>query len=386
MSHKELVLGIDFGTSFCSVAVWLDGRLYIVPDERGEPCIPSMLYVPRRGKVQVGYEARKMVLKEPQNVIRGIKRVLGRKPNDAEFRLFEAQNSVQVKPGPKGSTVLRVGRRDFSLVQLAADMIRHLKELAQARFRLPARKVVLSIPTSASPEMQRDLTKAAEIAGLKVLQMIPEPTAGAMAYGIDQAKVACRKLLVYDFGGGTFDVTVLLQEGETLRPLATAGDNMLGGDDFDEALASAVQSRIWREHRIELDKDAVRWQRVLYQSELVKQALSGAEKVPLRIRDLYQSGPMRDLDLTVFRSRMEAQWKPLVDRSLKLTVQTMVQSNLRPSDINYVVMIGGTTYVPLVQQMLASVLERKGMHIDDPQTAVAAGAAVLGARVLKMAA
>jgi molecular chaperone DnaK len=161
---------------------------------------------------------------------------------------------------------------------------------------------------------------------------------------------------------------------------------MLGGDDLDEALAAAVQSRVWREHRIELDKDAVRWQRVLYQSELVKQALSGAERVPLRIRDLCQTGPLRDLDLTVVRSQMETQWKPLVDRSLQLTVQTMVQSGLRPSDINYVVMIGGTTYVPLVQRMLANVLERQGMHIDDPQTAVAAGAAVLGARVLRMAA
>ncbi len=381
------MLGIDFGTSFSTVAVWLDGRLYIVPDERGQPCVPSVIYVPPRGDLKVGFEARQLATQQPQNVIRGIKRVLGKAPTDGAFRLFAAQNSVDVKAGPNNTVVIKVAGRTFTVVQLVAEVLRRMKTMAEARFRLKARQAVLSIPTSAGPAVKRDLVHAAKLAGLRVVDTVAEPVAGAMAYGADQAaNVRRRRLLVYDFGGGTFDVTVLLQEGQTLRALATGGDNLLGGDDFDEKLANAVGSRVWREHKVDLTKDVVAWQRVLYQSELVKQALSGTEQVRLRIRDLLTSGPVRDLDLQVLRDRMEPKWQGLVDRSLKITVKTMVESALRPDDIDYVVMIGGTTFIPLVQQTLATVLKRQGMHIDDPQTAVAAGAAMLGARVLKMAA
>lgn len=383
---REVVLGLDFGTSFSTAAAWVNGRMYLVPDERGEPCLPSLVYVPERGPPEVGYPARAKSIVEPQSVIRGVKRILGRKMEDPAFRLFEAQNSVLTKAAPNGSPILQIAGRELTPVQVAAAIFERLRTLAERRFALPAKKAVLSHPTGASREFMRALKQAARMAGLTVLDTVPEPVAGAMAYGVDQAEGSDRRILVYDFGGGTFDVTALVQEGMSLRPLATAGDGMLGGDDFDEILAQKVNKEVWRQHKVQLDKDVVRWQRVLYQSELVKRALSGAPRVPLRIRDLFSGGPVQDLDLMVLRERLEPSWKPLVDKSLQITAETMVQSGLRPERLNYVVMIGGTTYIPLVQESLAKVLERPGMHIDDPQTAVAAGAAVLAARVLKVAA
>jgi len=383
---REVVLGIDFGTSFSTAAAWVGGKMYVVPDERGEPCVPSLVYVPERGEPQVGYAARVKSLTEPQSVVRGIKRILGKTADDPAFRIFEAQNSMPTKVGPNKTPILQFGARELTPVQVTAAILEHLKTLSENRFRLPAKKAVLSHPTAASKDTVRALKQAARMAGLTVLHTVAEPVAGAMAYGVDQAVGANRKLLVYDFGGGTFDVTVLVQEGTSLRPLATGGDGMLGGDDFDDVLAQQVNKEVWRRHHVQLDKDVVRWQRVLYQSELVKRALSGAPHVPLRIRDLFTGGPVQDLDLTVIRERMEPNWLPLVDRSVKVTVETMVQSGLRPDRLDYVVMIGGTTYIPLVQDTLTRVLERPGMHIDDPQTAVAAGAAVMAARVLQLAA
>lgn len=383
---REVVLGIDFGTSFSTAAAWVDGKMYLVPDERGEPCVPSLVYVPARGDPRVGYAALVKSITEPQQVVRGVKRILGKKADDPAFRIFSAQNSMSTREGPRGSVVMQFGQRELTPVQCVAEILRHLRGLAENRFRLPARKAVLSHPTAASRDFIRTLKQAARMAGLTVLNTVAEPVAGAMAYGVDAAEAAHRRILVYDFGGGTFDVTVLVQEGTALRALANGGDGMLGGDDFDEVLAQQVNQEVWRRHSVHLDRDVVRWQRVLYQSELVKRALSGAQHVPLRIRDLFTGGPIQDLDLTVIRDRMEPNWVPLVDRSVQVTAQTMLTSGLRPERLDYVVMIGGTTYIPLVQQTLARVLERPGMHIDDPQTAVAAGAAVLAARVLQLAA
>lgn len=386
MARSPLVLGIDFGTSFSTAAAWVDERLYMVTDERGEPCIPSVVHVPSRGDPTVGFRATQLGLREPQLCIRGIKRVLGRPPDHPAFRIFEAQNAALVRSGPRKTAIIKVAGRDFTPEQLAAEIFRALKAQAEARFRLPVKKAVVTLPASADAAQREATKKAAQMAGLLVMKTIPEPAAGAMAYGLDRRDVQDRRLLVYDFGGGTFDVTVLRQTGPKLQPLSLGGDPLLGGDDLDEALAQQVASQIWRQYKVRLDADVVRWQRVLQQTEQVKRALSGTDEVRLRIRDLFSAGPLRDLDLPVTRLDTDPRWRPLVDRTVKVTVQTMVQSRLRPDDIDEVVLVGGSTYVPLVRQVVETVLKKPGIQGDDPQTAVAAGAALMAGRVMKMAA
>ena len=207
-----------------------------------------------------------------------------------------------------------------------------------------------------------------------------------MAFGLDRVEDADRRLLIYDFGGGTFDVTILRQVGAQFTPLALGGDPLLGGDDLDEALARLVARQVWTQYRLELDKDVVRWQRVLLQSEQVKRALSGTDSIHLRIRDLFTAGPLRDLDLPVARADADEVWGPFVDRTMAVAAKTMVQAGLRPADLDEVVLVGGSTYIPLVHQRVAKVMGKSGERRGDPQTAVAAGAAILAARILSLAA
>ncbi|MCA9551659.1 MAG: Hsp70 family protein [Myxococcales bacterium] len=385
MSREQLVLGIDFGTSFSSAAAWVNGKLFLVPDERGEPCIPSALFIPRKGPPIVGFRALQLAVGEPQLGVRGLKRILGRSVEDPAVRLFEAQNAARVKAGPRG-LILRVAQRDFAATQLAAEVFRTLKSMAEARFRLPAEKAVVTLPTAADRSAQDAVVEAARLAGIEVVQTVPEPTAAAVAYGLDRSSTEDRRLLIYDFGGGTFDVTVLRQVGTQFTPLALGGDPLLGGDDLDEALARLVGRQVWTQYRLELDKDVVRWQRVLLQSEAVKRALSGTDEIHLRIRDLFTAGPLRDLDLPVSRADANQVWQEYVERTLQVTARTMMQANMRPKDVDEVVLVGGSTYIPMVQQRVAKMMGRPGERHSDPQTAVAAGAAILAARVLRLAA
>jgi molecular chaperone DnaK len=385
MARDQLVLGIDFGTSFSSAAAWVNGKLFLVPDERGEPCIPSTLFIPRRGSPVVGFRALQLAVGEPELAVRGLKRILGRGADEPAVRLFEAQNGARVRAGKK-DLILKVGQRDFAATQLAAEVFRTLRTMAEARFRLPAKQAVVTLPTAADAAAQEAVLAAAHLAGIEVVQTVPEPSAAAVAFGLDRGEVEDRRLLVYDFGGGTFDVTVLRQVGTHFTPLALGGDPLLGGDDLDEALARLVARQVWTQYKVDLDKDVVRWQRVLLQSEAVKRALSGTEHIQLRIRDLFSAGPLRDLDLPVTRADAEQVWKELVDRTLQVTARTMMQAGLRPKDVDQVVLVGGSTYIPLVQARVAQVLGRPAQHGGDPQTAVAAGAAILAARVLELAA
>lgn len=385
VANHELVLGMDYGTSFSSAAAWVDERLYLAVDERGEPCIPSVLYLPEEGPVLVGIAAARRSLSEPHRIIRGLKRIIGRTYRDPEVRIFEAQNAVQVKEGPGGGVLITTRNDEYAPIQLVAAVYRHLKELAERRFSRPIEKAVITVPACVPQAVVRATSRAAEIAGLEIVRVVPEPCAGAIAQSLDRFQ-GQRKVLVYDFGGGTFDVTVLHQEEGLLEPHSMAGDPCLGGADLDEALAQHVAGHVHHQHGIDLTRDVVRWNLVLQRSEQVKRALSSAPRVHFRLRDLFSSGPHRDLQLAVDRSQVEPRWRPLVDRTIRLTAETMVESGLSPDKLDAIVLVGGSTYMPLVRQRIVEVLKKPGLHHGDPQTSVACGAALVGVRSLSIAA
>lgn len=386
VASPEIVLGIDLGTTFSSAAAWIDGKVYTVPDMRGEPCIPSIVYFAEGGVPVVGTYAERMTAVEPANTVTGIKMILGRRFDSPEVRRLQALSAVQMDEAPNGTVVLRTRGGEHTPVQVAAHIFQHLKELAEARFRLPVRKAVLTLPATATQEVEEATLQAARAVGLDVLETLPEPVAGALAYRTDQYQ-GRRKVLAYDFGGGTFDVTILDQEDAQIHPQALGGDSCLGGDDFDYALSQIVSKHVWRGHRVDLTRDAVVWQQVRLECEKLKRALSRFDESRLRVRDAFTArGQRQDLNLEVHRADVEPHWAPLVERSLTATAQVMRSCRLRPADLDLILLIGGTTYVPLVRDMLARLLKQEGQAQGDPQIAVAWGAAVRGARVLSRAA
>ncbi len=383
---SEIVLGIDFGTSFSSVAAWLDGKMYVVPDQRGEPCIPSIVHYPRRGPPVAGAAAEQLRVKDPRNTVCSVKRIVGRDYDSPEVRIFDAHNAVPTQRAPGGEAVLVTDAGTIPPTQVAADLFRHLRALAERRFGRPAKKVVLTVPASASAKVEEATRHAAKCAGLEVVRLLSEPSAGAIANNLDQF-TGQRRILVYDFGGGTFDVTILDQRDDQLHTVALAGDPCLGGDDLDHEIASLISGHIWRKSKSDITKDAIRWDRIVRTSETAKRGLSAREEVPVRLQDAYTArGRPQELDFIISRRDIEPRWQALVDRANRLAAKTIVAAKLRPEDLDVILLVGGTTYVPLVRRTIQTVLKRPGMHEGDPLTAVARGAALVAARALDLAA
>ncbi len=383
---SELTIGIDLGNSFSTVAAHIEGKTYFVRDNRGEACIPSVVYFPSAGMPTVGSYAVRMRQHEPASTVSGIKRVLGRRYDSSEVKVMQASSAVKIRRAPKGTPVLETRAGDHTPTQVAGYIFRHLRDLAEARFRRTVRKVVLTLPASATPDVEHATVEAARLAGLDVLRTITEPHAAALASGLTRKNVY-QKLLVYDFGGGTFDVTALDQSEGRLEPLAIGGDGCLGGDDLDHLLAEIAARHVWSTTKVELSKDRERWDRLIREAENTKRALSVRDVAPLRLKGaFYRRGRERDLEMMIHRKDAEVRWEALIRRSLSVTARTMVVAGLKPKDLGTTLLIGGTTLVPSIAGAVKRLMGESVTAHSNPQTAVAEGAAIAAARTLSRAA
>lgn len=382
VSEDDVVIGIDLGTHYSTAGAWLHDKIYLAPDERGEVCVPSVVHVTPRGLV-VGAEAERLRASEPASTIAGVKRLLGRKLGDGPVRLFEAQSSVPLITGRDGGLALIARGREISAVEVAAAIFRYLRSRMEARIGGRVTRAVITVPV-ASPRAAREATaQAARLAGLEVVRVIAEPCAASVA--ITRGLPQTQRVLVYDFGGGTFDAAIVTNHGSVLAVAGSGGDDCLGGDDLDEALARSISGHLWRSARIDVTKDAVRWPRILRHAERVKRALSTSAQTRFRLDDAWShKGQVQDLDMMIGRSDVESLWTDLVDRSIKASAAVMLESGLRPSQLDGVAMVGGTSWVPKVQHDVARVLGRPLIGNVDPQTAVACGAAMVAARAIEL--
>lgn len=372
------VLGIDLGTSTSTAAAVVGGRVRFAVDERGEAAIPSVIYLPERGAPVVGVEAERMRAVDPAHTIWGLKRMLGRARDSGPVRILEASSAAKLRGQPGQPVSVWARGREWSPPELSAILIRHLVDRAEARFGVRSTRCVLTVPVAA-PKSARDATvQAARIAGLEVVRLAVEPAAAAVGAGLHTFRGE-RRFLIFDFGGGTFDVTVMSQRDDQLQVLAAGGDDMLGGDDLDLALAKIVSSWVWLHARVDLPKDVARWSRVERHAERVKRALSSAAETRFRLDDAYAiAGRPQDLDLRLRRDDVEPHWAEFVQRALRVSAEAMVEAQTRPNALAGVVMVGGTCFVPLVRREVARVLGAELGAELDPQTSVAEGAALLG--------
>jgi molecular chaperone DnaK len=382
---REIVLGVDFGTSFTSAGAFIDGQVHLVVDS-GDPMIPSAVYLPERGSPEVGGRALHHLLSDPLATITSVKRLLGARRDDEAVRRLGPTVPYGLGYLPAGQLVLRSRNQDWAPEQIAGYVLDRVRALAEQRFGGGVRRIVATASAVATAGYQAALRKAARLAYLDIVEMVAEPIAGAIAVGL-HAQPEHRRVAVCDFGGGTFDVTLIEQRGRRFSIVATGGDPFLGGDDLDQAMVQALAALIFRRARFDVLRDVVRRQALAMRCESVKRALTTAPEARLAMREAFvEDGQARDLGLIVERSWVEPLWDPLFARATAEINAVLAQAGWKAADVEEVALIGGTSLVPRFQDHVRALFPRLTIRAArDAHVAVATGASLLAARHLREA-
>ncbi|MFT3713614.1 MAG: Hsp70 family protein [Archangium sp.] len=376
--NSEPVLGIDLGTTYSTAALVVNDKFHYATDERGEACIPSVVHFPRSGAPTVGAEAERLRATDPENTIWAIKRVLARPLDSPQARRVQASAAFKLV-APGGVVKIRTRSGDFGPDEIAAIIVRHLKERAQQRFGRTFTRAVMTVPVVAPPTIQQEMVKIGRMAGLEVTRVVSEPVAGAIARGIAGASDDGKPRLIFDFGGGTLDVALVQNVERQVKVLAVGGDDGLGGDDFDTEFARNVASHVWGHHKLDVTRDVILADAIQRTAERVKRLLSSVESARYYIREaLGAAGRRWDIDLTVTRQQMARVWTELIQRAVAVTQEVLTASNAAQT-LSRVSLIGGTTFLPMVREAVTAAFPVPLDLENDPQTAVARGAAFLGA-------
>ncbi|RMF44085.1 MAG: molecular chaperone DnaK [Anaerolineae bacterium] len=369
------ILGIDLGTTNSVMAVMEGGEPTVIPSAEGERTIPSVVAINKNGERLVGRAARNQAVVNPENTIFSIKRFMGRKYDDPEVQRTIKRVPYQVTAAPNGDVRVVMGGREYSPPEISAMILAKLKADAEAYLGEPVTQAVITVPAYFD-DAQRNATKdAGKIAGLEVLRIINEPTASSLAYGLD--KEHNHNIAVYDLGGGTFDISVLDVGEGVFEVRATSGDTFLGGDDFDQRIMDYLIGEFLREEGIDLRNDRQALQRIKEAAEKAKIELSSMMQTEINLPYITadSSGP-KHLVTTLTRARLEQLTADLVERSLKPVKQAISDAGLNLADIGAVVMVGGMTRMPAVQQAVERLFGKPPHKGVNPDEVVALGAAI----------
>lgn len=373
----EKVIGIDLGTTNSVVAVMIGDEPVVIQNQEGSRLTPSVVSWTKEKEILVGEPAKRRAILDPENTVYESKRFIGRKYEEV---IDEAKRvSYRVVPDEKGDASFEIPNlgRKVRPEEVGAQVLKKLKEASEAYLGEKITKAVITVPAYFN-ERQRQATKdAGKIAGLEVLRILNEPTAAALAYGLD--KKSDVKILVYDFGGGTFDVSILEGGDGVIEVKATAGDTHLGGANIDERIMEWLIEEFKKETGIDLRKDKTALQRLKDASEQAKKELSFKFETEINLPfitiDPSTNQPLH-LQKKLTRARLEEMIKDLVDRTMEIVKKALEDAKLRPEDIDDVVLVGGSTRIPLVQQRIREFFGKephKGVHPDE---VVAVGAAI----------
>jgi len=371
----EKIIGIDLGTTNSVVAVMEGKEPKVIANKEGNRLTPSVVAFNDKGETLVGDIARRQAVTNPKRTIYSIKRFMGRRHNEVGGE--EKMVPYEVVGGPEDYVKVRAGDKEFTPPEVSAKVLRALKESAEAYLGHKVNKAVITVPAYFN-DAQRQATKdAGVIAGLEVMRIINEPTAAALAYGLE--KKAQEKIVVFDLGGGTFDVSVLEVADGVFRVISTNGDTHLGGDDFDKTLIDHVADQFKKEQGIDLRKDTMALQRLQEACEKAKKELSTAQSTDINLPFITAdaSGP-KHMQMTITRAQFEQMCDALVERCRGPVVQALKDAKLDPKDIDEVVLVGGSTRIPKVQDLVRKLFGKESHKGVNPDEVVALGAAIQG--------
>ena len=363
--HEEVgaAIGIDLGTTNSVVAVATDGKAEVLRDAHGRGLVPSVVAYPDTGEPVVGEAARRTLLDEPDRVVSSIKRLMGRGAKEVQALAGTLPYRI-VDEASGGMVHIEVAGRRHSPVSVSADILRALKARAEAALGRPVDRAVVTVPAYFDDAARTATRDAARVAGLEVLRLVNEPTAAALAYGLDREAEGL--YVVYDLGGGTFDLSILRLERGIFQVLATGGDAALGGDDFDHAVAEHFLARIGG-----AAPTAGEVKLALATARLAKECLTSQESGEWQVELADRLHPVR-LD----RPTLEGLIAPFVERTTEICHEVMAEAGIEPAEIAGVVLVGGATRVPLVRRAVASAFGREPLADIDPDEVVALGAAL----------
>ena len=348
------IIGIDLGTTNSCVAVMEGGETVVIPNAEGARTTPSVVAFAKTGERMVGQVAKRQAITNPDRTISSIKREMG------------------------SNYKVTIDNKSYTPQEISAMILQKLKADAEAYLGQPVTEAVITVPAYFT-DAQRQATKdAGKIAGLEVKRIINEPTAAALAYGLDKEK-ADQKIMVYDLGGGTFDVSILEIGDGVIDVLATAGNNRLGGDDFDECITKYLVDEFKKSDGVDLSTDKVAMQRLREAAEKAKVELSGVTTSTINLPYITAdaTGP-KHLDITLTRAKFNELTHHLVEKTSGPVKQALSDSGLKPSDINKVLLVGGSSRIPAVQEMVKSLIGKEGFKGINPDECVAIGAAIQG--------
>src|SRR5438067_2973949 len=372
------VIGIDLGTTNSCVAVMEGGKPKVIENVEGARTTPSVVAFTKDGERLIGQPAKRQAVTNPDNTIFPVKRLIGRRFDDPITKKDTELVPYKIVKGSNGDAWVQAGGKDYSPSQISAFILQKMKETAEAYLGQTVTQAVITVPAYFN-DAQRQATKdAGKIAGLEVLRIINEPTAAALAYGLDKKKD--ETISVYDLGGGTFDVSILEIGEGVFEVKATNGDTHLGGDDFDQRVMDWIAEEFKKDNGIDLRKDRMALQRLKEAAERAKIELSTTVQTEINLPFITAdaSGP-KHLVLTLTRAKLESLVADLVDRTLGPCRQAMQDSGAAASDINEVILVGGQTRMTKVQEVVKSLFGKEPHKGVNPDEVVAVGAAVQGA-------
>ena len=369
------IIGIDLGTTNSCVAI-MDGKTpKVIENAEGSRTTPSVVAFLDDGERLVGQPAKRQAVTNPSNTLFAIKRLIGRNFDDPVVAKDKGMVPYEIVKGPTGDAWVRAHGKDYSPQQVSAFILQKMKEAAEAHLGEKVEKAVITVPAYFN-DAQRQATKdAGKIAGLEVLRIINEPTAAALAYGMD--KTEGKKIAVYDLGGGTFDISILEIGDGVFEVKATNGDTFLGGEDFDLRIVDYLADEFKKESSIDLRKDKLALQRLKEEAEKAKKELSFTPQyeVNLPFISMNANGPLH-LNIKVSRSKLEALVEDLVARTIGPCEQALKDAGLKKSDIDEVILVGGQTRMPKVVEAVKAFFGREPHTGVNPDEVVALGAAV----------
>ncbi|MFA5948277.1 MAG: molecular chaperone DnaK [Candidatus Gracilibacteria bacterium] len=380
------ILGIDLGTTNSAMAIVEGGEAKIIENKEGARTTPSIVAISKSNERTVGVLAKRQAVTNPQNTIFSVKRLIGRKFSDPEVQRDKKLLPYEIREAKDGGVEVKMGDSWLNPAEISAMILQKLKADAEAKIGETITEAIITCPAYFD-DAQRKATKiAGEIAGFVVKRVINEPTAAALAYGLNKKKD--EKIVVYDFGGGTFDVTVMeivMSESDdkesqgSIEVKATGGDTHLGGDDFDQKIMHWVVAEFKKENGVDLSKDNLALQRIKESAEKAKIELSSSLETEINLPFITSdaTGP-KHLLLKLKRAQFEDMVQEDLDKSLELVKKTMKEAGLEPKDINEIVLVGGQTRMPKMQEMVKNYFGKEPNKGVNPDEVVAIGAAIQG--------
>lgn len=372
------IIGIDLGTTFSAMAIVEGGEPKIIENKEGARTTPSVIAVSKKGERLIGTIARRQQVTNPENTVFAVKRLIGRRYDDKEIQESKKSLPYEIRKEEKGEGVeVKLGDKWYKPAEISAMILQKLKKDAEEKTGETITDAIITCPAYFDDAQRKETKVAGEIAGFNVRRVINEPTAAALAYGLSKKKD--HQIVVYDFGGGTFDISILDVGDDTIEVKGTGGDSYLGGEDFDNRVVNWLIDSFKSDYGLDLSKDPLALQRLKEESEKAKKELSTTMQTDINIPFITsdESGP-KHLNYTLTRAKLESLVEDLIERSISLATKVVEESGIKVEEIEEVVLVGGQTRMPKIQERVKELFKKEPNKEINPDEVVAIGAAIQG--------